>query len=182
MGKEEECLLEEVSEETFSILLHWLYNDRIQTLQLDPEFEKDGGYGSVDNKAMAAEENTRLVQAWVLGDKFDIPRFQNDIADAIFDISRAAAQDHFDTKDLGYVWENTAVDSPLRSLFIRLVMCDDVMDSERFDDTPDDFPKEFLLQFAKFGKTEDFGQDWHMSTRDYHFDVSGEKFGCGKKR
>lgn len=91
------------------------------------------------------------------------------------------------------MWECTDVGSPLRILFLRLVMCGDVMDAERFDETPEHFPREFLLEFAKFSKMEDFGEDWHMSCGDFHLGIPGDSFGseenvpgndfgCGMKR
>jgi hypothetical protein len=86
-----------------------------------------------------------LVELWVLADKLLIPTLQNVV---IRELERLRKRfKTTSTRCLHYVYEKTGPGSQLRNLF--LSWCAFNMASTRFEEKPDHFPKEMLLELAR---------------------------------
>jgi hypothetical protein len=104
--------------------------------------ELDIGHVTCNEKSNADQW---LVELWVLADKLLIPSLQNVV---IRELERLRKRFRTtSTRCLHYVYEKTGPGSQLRNLFIS--WCAFNMVSTRFEEKPDHFPKEMLLELAR---------------------------------
>ena len=86
-----------------------------------------------------------LVELWVLAGKLLIPSLQNIV---IRELERLRTRyKTTSTRCLHYVYENTGPGSQLRKLFVS--SCAFNMASKRYEEKPDHFPYEMLLELAQ---------------------------------
>ncbi|KAK0100250.1 hypothetical protein ONS96_007533 [Cadophora gregata f. sp. sojae] len=138
-GQTQEYKIQDVGEETVRLLVHWLYTQKLDTIELqylrkhhDP---KDFGVDSLS-------QTKALIQLWVLGEKLLIPRVQNSALDEILRI-RYHTGISVPTQYL-YIYENTSAGSPLRRFFVDLCVSR-CKNPPRYNDSSDRYPKEMLL-------------------------------------
>ena len=121
--------LDNVTDSTFALFCQWIYT---QKLEHTPKIKLD----SVD-----------LVGLWVLADKFLIPRLQNLVINLIDEIGRITIV----PAAIAYAYENTAVDSPLRKIYVSQVAW--TSQSQLFVVFASCLPKQFALDVAAACRT-----------------------------
>ncbi|KAF8851471.1 hypothetical protein BDZ45DRAFT_695919 [Acephala macrosclerotiorum] len=125
----------------FQMLNGWLYNEALNTKQLNPVPDMD--LDSLDYR----EEDNALAELWVLAEKLSMPTLQNAAIKAITEIAiehNCAPETTFD-----YVYKNTRdEESPLRRLLVR--QCIEYTDPSLFVENKDQFPKDLLAEIAAY--------------------------------
>lgn len=97
-GKSKQMILEDISPQLFELLLEWVRSREIVD-----------GLGEIPSCRM-------LVELWILGDRFMMPAFQNDIIEAL---DQARQEDSPFTADLPHrIYEQTSEGSPLRAYLV----------------------------------------------------------------
>jgi hypothetical protein len=95
------------------------------------------------------DEDVALVKLWVLADNLCIAQLQNDVVDAI---TKIAAYHEEPPNSCTYQWifndENTATDSPLRRLIIRLNAA--YMNGTDFLSHEESYPPRMLLDLLRY--------------------------------
>ncbi|TVY88126.1 hypothetical protein LAWI1_G006725 [Lachnellula willkommii] len=124
-GQTQNYVLEDVTEPVARLLVNWLY-----TQQLDIWRYKSG-------HAEKAAEDLSIY-------KLLLPGLQNLIVHTIQEINRATKYTSIGC--INYVYENTCEESPLRKLFVHQCAC--YVGWIWFRETPQHFPKEFLLDLT----------------------------------
>ena len=132
-GQTQTYHLEDTSEDAVRLLVFWLYS---QNLYLPLEESESWDY----TRQMQA-----LCSLWVLADKLIIPALQDAVVEKI-DVERRR-ENLFPTSCLCYVYQNTAVGSPLRKLMLTYCAYGGFATSF-YTDNPGQFPKEMLLELT----------------------------------
>ncbi|KAE9381284.1 hypothetical protein N431DRAFT_392327 [Stipitochalara longipes BDJ] len=130
-GEEQKYRLEDASPRTVRLLIHWMYH---QELDVGKILRND-----------KSKIDQILVELWVLADKLLVPALQNVV---IKELERLRNKyKTTSTRCLPYVYEKTGPGSELRKLFIS--WCAFNVTSTRFEEKPDHFPHEMLLELAQ---------------------------------
>lgn len=140
-GQTQTYQLEDTTVEVFRLLVQWLYSERFNLPTLThgvAEFEDDN-------------EFICLVELWVLADRLAIPALHEDVLAAFFELMNFMGI--IPTRCLHYVLDNTAADSELRELFLDLVS--QVMSPDGFEEYPNHFPQQMLLDLARYQARKD---------------------------
>jgi len=118
----------DASLEAFEYFAQFIYSQRVE---VPSDVQASNG---TDNFATLAE-------LWILGDRFLMPKLQNQAIKAIWELSDITAT--VPTNIFHYVYENTVFGSQLRHLMISFCVLD--LTVQEIGDEVDDFPKELLL-------------------------------------
>ncbi|KAF8848134.1 hypothetical protein BDZ45DRAFT_539644, partial [Acephala macrosclerotiorum] len=130
-GETQTYKLEDVGQRTVRLLIHWMYHQELDI-------------GKITSQ-MKSLTDKMLVELWVLADKLLIPPLQNTI---IHELERQRNRFRAtSTSCINYVYEKTAPGSPLRRLFVS--WCAWNMARSRFEERPEHFPKEMLLDLVQ---------------------------------
>ncbi|CZR51148.1 uncharacterized protein PAC_01023 [Phialocephala subalpina] len=130
-GETQTYKLEDVGQKTVRLLIHWMYHQ-----------ELDVGKTTSQTKSLT---DKMLIELWVLADKLLIPPLQNSI---VQELERQRKRfKATSTSCINYVYEKTAPGSPLRRLFVS--WCAWNVARSRFEDRPEHFPKEMLLDLVQ---------------------------------
>ncbi|KAL2072742.1 hypothetical protein VTL71DRAFT_12085 [Oculimacula yallundae] len=109
-GKTQTYELESVTEDTFALFTEWIYSQKLE--RTSPSCDKTTM--NTQERADIAAESASLVALWILADMLLIPRLQNQTIDIIAKIGREVVT----IQDIIDAYANTAIDSPLRKLFV----------------------------------------------------------------
>jgi hypothetical protein len=130
----EESELDGENEEVVRLLVHWLYTQDLDLIQLQEDF---GDWES----DLARKEDVCLVKLWVLADKLLIPQLQNSTLEALEKIQKKF--NIVATYCLGYVSINISKESGLRRWFVQFISS---LGAEYFnEDDADEVPHDILL-------------------------------------
>ncbi|KAL2072743.1 hypothetical protein VTL71DRAFT_12086 [Oculimacula yallundae] len=144
-GQTQEYALADTTEDAFALLAQWVYADRIE---IDYE-----SFAEDKNKDKASTLQAKLMELWLLADRFLIPQLQNIAISLLYESQTKL--NWFTLRSLNRVWEQTSTDTKLR-LFI-LEFCIFWLNKQVFRVCGKWFPKEMLLELAYLTKqnTED---------------------------
>jgi len=136
-----------------------------QTLQLRQLQECDAGDDEGDYNEygeLVGQEDRSLVELWILGDKFSMPRLQNLVLDVIDQISLKGNK--IATGALHYLYKSTAADSRLRAYHVAL--CSSKLGS--FLKVKGHFPREMLVELVNHFITRYIQANKEISLSDYY--------------
>ena len=132
-GQTQTYHLEDTSEDAVRLLVFWLYS---QNLNLTLEEAESWDF---------PRETKALCSLWVLADKLIIPALQNAAIEEINAVT--LRDDRIPTRCLRYVYENTAMRSPLRQLMLTYLAYGGLATSY-YTDKAHLFPKELLPELT----------------------------------
>lgn len=151
-GQTQTYRLEDTTPEVFQLLVQWLYCQTFDLITEDEEDQSEFGNDtgsessgdSVDEGDLSDFEKTsmKLCQLWVLADRLQLPRLQNLAIDQLHRESRREYS--VSTEPLHYIYNNTAVGSPLRQIFIHKCALDMAPRGWRMKYSKS-YPQEFLF-------------------------------------
>jgi len=126
-GQTQTYRLEDVSEKCFMLFFEWIYSKNI-------------------NASMPEALRDRLfLELWVLADKLLIPRLRTASMEAYKEF--VAKRKALNLAPFEWVWENTAMGSPLRRVILHYTR---KLGAETFATKAEFFPKEMLIDLAIF--------------------------------
>ena len=142
-GQNQEYKIQQVDEEVIRLLVHWLYTQKLDTMNLEEIRKKEDPNGAGQDQV---HQDKALIQLWILGERLLIPRLQNSAMDEPMRV-------HYHTNIIPtchfrYVYENTAVDSALRRVFVDTFV-GHFSTPDLYDEYPKQFSQEMLLDIVK---------------------------------
>jgi hypothetical protein len=143
-GQTQTYRIEDTSPGAFRMFTRWIYDQDLDLFQLKTVDQKERDV-RLHTISPEHSEDIELAELWVLADKMAMHKLQNFIVRQIVEIRNQCHA--VAIKTLPYIYNRTAVNSPLRGLMISEVAqhCHE----DEFDD-PEDFPHEFLIDLAKY--------------------------------
>jgi hypothetical protein len=161
--------LPHIRERTGQFLLQFLYFQRLEVAQLKandkPESKTMGDNVSPDQ----LDEDLSLVELWALSDELQMPRLQNLAIKAIDDIGHKLDSVATFTIDLAY--KLTAEESALRRYIV--ATCCYELDPVDYKESPEDFPKEMLIDLAAYTADENLSFS-EVVIKDYYVEVEND--------
>ncbi len=127
------------TESAFRLLIQWLYSETIAINQLKDDYIPKG------DDTEECDEDMSLAQLWVLANRLKIPRLQNYVIEAMYDISERT---RMIPATIYYVYDNTDNRSSLRAFLVELVASE--LKCGGLQKNPDQFPRDFLIEFGEY--------------------------------
>ncbi|KAL2072758.1 hypothetical protein VTL71DRAFT_12101 [Oculimacula yallundae] len=144
-GQKQEYRFQDIGGEAVRLLVHWFYTQDLDTIMLDrlctSKQQEEGNAYPVSQR----NQDRALAQLWVLADKLLIPRLQNAVIDEIVRIKQHT--NFATTKEIKYVFDNTAPSSCLRRLYVDSCIKNCIPNTKHIGDSAR-FPKELLIEMV----------------------------------
>jgi hypothetical protein len=161
--------LEEVSEKTFELFVHWLYHQCFPNETDDPEFLKL--WYRVDSTIVSA---AGLVDLHVFAEEYDVPNLKRQSIDSLFEKVNDEDQDLPSTKAIRYAFDSLDHDSSLCRLLVD-AYCErcshrgweTICEDEDFEPHPV-FLKNALKRYSQYTSADLRGPGKTMVLCDYH--------------
>lgn len=143
-GQRQIYRLENTTEGAVRLLSLWFYRETLEINAVNEAWRRDNE-GSDAYYDVVDKDEEDLIDLWLLADKFSIFRLQNAAMEAL---DKLYIKHVFNFPPVQHVYGNADAGSKLRQFVVMRVAY--TIHNAKFEETPKDFPLEFLIDLAVF--------------------------------